>query len=337
MKVLYVTDIHDDVRSLRSIVSRRQADLLLLSGDLIYKAFFTEDKLYSFLEVQETLYSYLRQVSRTDTPYELTLEILRCPGDYSEDLVEIAKDYRILFQKAALNMKAKYFTMRSVLEKYAEAPFLLIPGNYDMDLQYTPLYEYDMHKKNYYMDDIHIGGYGGAPIITPGIPEMLSVAFNEHQDEGKLFSEPKSFFEQEQPDILMIHNPAYGTLDKIPQYGRCGSMGIREYIDDYSPAIVLSGHVHEDYGLVRIGESFCLNPSNFGGVDSMSGYEAGGFFAECEIEKIKDKVFLKQVDLLRIMNNEFHHIATVKIDRNFRASEEIYDEVEFSKLGYFLK
>ena len=28
-----------------------------------------------------------------------------------------------------------------------------------------------------------------------------------------------------------------------------------EYIDDYSPAIVLSGHVHEDYGLVRIGES----------------------------------------------------------------------------------
>ena len=108
----------------------------------------------------------MRQVSRTDTPYELTLEILRCPGDYSEDLVEIAKDYRILFQKAALNMKAKYFTMRSVLQKYAEAPFLLIPGNYDMDLQYTPLYEYDMHKKNYYMDDIHIGGYGGAPIST---------------------------------------------------------------------------------------------------------------------------------------------------------------------------
>jgi uncharacterized protein len=337
MKVLYVTDIHDDVRNLRSIVSNRQADLLLLSGDLIYKAFFTEAKLYSFLEVQETLYSHLRKEKRTETPYELTLEILRNPDEYSEELLEVAKDYRILFQKAALNMKAKYFNMRSVLHKYAAAPFLLIPGNYDMDLQYTPLYEYDMHKKSYFIDDIHIGGYGGAPIITPGIPEMLSVAFNEYQEEGKLFSEPKIFFEKERPDILMIHNPAYGTLDKIPQYGRCGSFGIREFIDDYSPAIVLSGHVHEDYGLVRIGESFCLNPSNFGGVDTMSGYEAGGFFAECEIEKTKDKVFLKKVDLMRIINDDVHHIATVAIDRNFRASEEVYDEVQFSKLGYFLK
>ena len=44
MKIIYLTDIHDGLSGLKSVFQNTEADLYLLSGDIIYKAF------YSFLQ-----------------------------------------------------------------------------------------------------------------------------------------------------------------------------------------------------------------------------------------------------------------------------------------------
>lgn len=48
--------------------------------------------------------------------------------------------------------------------------------------------------------------------------------------------------------------------------------------------LVVSGHVHEDQGIVKKSKTVFLNPSNFGAVDSVFGFQPGGFFSEIFLE-----------------------------------------------------
>ena len=336
LEILYFTDIHDDLKQLRYIVQNSKADLYIFSGDLIYKAFYTEEKLYNFVELQDRLYSYISKNNLPSTPRETALDILKSSNDYDKDILIDAVEYNILYKIASSNMKEKYHTIYDLIKKYAKAPVICLPGNYDMNLKYTSLIHHDMHKKSKIFNNIKFSGYGGAPIVTPGIPENLSVEFLESHNKGKLKSDPLDFFKSQLPEIILTHNPAYGTLDKISSYGNTGSFGIREYIDDYRPALVLSGHVHEDSGLLKTGHTLCLNPSNFGGVDSLHGYTEGGYFCRIYLEK-DSSVSVKKIEYLRLKKNQIRPIAMVESGENFTFSEKILNQKEFDIAGGFLR
>ncbi|NBU98435.1 MAG: phosphoesterase, partial [Spirochaetia bacterium] len=187
----------------------------------------------------------------------------------------------------------------------------------------TELYENDIHRKSFFYNNIKFSGYGGAPIVTSGIPEKLSVKFHEYTKNGFTFSEPEEFFREELPDIAVIHNPAYGFLDKIPGHGNVGSQGIRRYLDDYSPLLVVSGHVHEDQGIIKNKGTVYLNPSNFGSVDSVYGFQEGGFYAEIEIEEKK----VKKVNLMRLKGNEIACLLSIDTENELKCIYENPDSI----------
>jgi len=336
MELIYLTDIHDDLKRLRQVLLNTSADLYVISGDLIYKAFFTDKLLYEFVYIQEEFLAYLVQNDIRGTPSELAVSINRMPYNYPPNFKKKADDYLNLFQKASENMKAKYQLLKALIDKYTRAELIVLPGNYDLDLQFTALYLLDLHKKCKTINGIKFCGYGGAPIATSGIPEMLSVVFYEYIVDGKIHSEPQNFFESTNPDVVLLHNPAYGTLDKLSSYGRVGSHGIRKYIDDFQPALVLSGHVHSDYGLLKIDETICINPSNFGKVDSMSGYETGGYFCRITLSN-EDKVRVTSVRLQRIVEKNIYDLAEFLIDNNLSIKTHITHKDEYDKMGGFLK
>ncbi|MDH5716826.1 MAG: metallophosphoesterase [Spirochaetia bacterium] len=336
LEILYFTDIHDNLKKLRFAIQNTSADLYIISGDLIYKAFYNEEKLYNFVALQDFFYNYIKKNELNMNPQEAAVFILKNSEKYSEDLLLDAAEYNILFKKATANMKEKYHTIFDLMNKYANAPSYFLPGNYDMNLQHTSLYEYDLHKNKFICNKISFGGYGGAPIITPGIPEKLSVVFDEYFNNKKLYSEPLNFFKETAPDILTIHNPAYGTLDTLSGYGHCGSYGIREYIDDFNPSLVLSGHVHEDYGFLKVGNTFCINPSNFGGVDSKYGYSAGGYFCRLLIEKTS-QVHLNKLILYRLIEEQINPVLEIVIENKEKPVENILNKKEFDILGRFLR
>lgn len=289
MKIIYVTDIHDALKELRELLSSTEADLYLLSGDILYKAFYDEAHLYEFVCLQEEFYTFLKEQPEKMYPYDFATEILRFPENYRQtkggpDWIAKAAEYRRLFQIAAKTMKEKYELIEGLIQKYGDAECLLLPGNYDIDLRYTALSGRSIHHARRNFMGYRIAGYGGAPVATSGIPEKLAVVFHERIEDGVLYSDPELYFDEVLPEICVIHNPAYGYFDRIPALGHMGSQGLRNYLDEFSPLLVVSGHVHEDYGIARKNGTILLNPSNFGGVDSLTGFQHGGTFAEIYME-----------------------------------------------------
>ncbi|MBX7086604.1 MAG: metallophosphoesterase [Leptospirales bacterium] len=316
MKIIYATDIHDALKELRILLSNTEADLYLLSGDILYKAFYDENNIYDFVCIQDEFYGILKEMPEKMYPYDLATEILRFPEKYSAnheaDLVRKAADYRRLFQIAAKTMKEKYELIEGLIEKYSNAETLVLPGNYDIDLRYTALSARSIHHATREFDRLTIAGYGGAPVATSGIPEKLSVVFHERIIDGVLYSEPENFFDDIVPDICVIHNPAYGFFDRIPSMGHVGSQGLRNYLDDHSPLLAVSGHVHEDYGIAKKNGTILLNPSNFGGVDSIEGYQPGGTYAEIYIENKN----VHRVRLMILKGEESIPLMDINVDEN---------------------
>ena len=301
MKILFVTDIHDALKELRVLLSSTEADLYLLCGDILYHAFYDEDKIYQFVCLQEEFYSEAKQLDRKIMPYDLATEMLRYPERFKNDTEEWnlkAAEYRMLFHKAGKTMKEKYELIEELIEKYSNASCFMLPGNYDIDLRYTRLVHRDLHHKEVDLNGLKFAGYGGAPIATSGIPEKLAITYHESRENGNLYSEPEEFFEHCHPDVMVLHNPAYGFFDRVPTIGHVGSPGIRNYLDRQSASLVASGHVHEDYGIARKKDgTILLNPSNFGGVDSPYGWQPGGIFAEITLNGRQfEKLVLRGLD-----------------------------------------
>lgn len=316
MKIIYLTDIHDALKELKILLSTTQADLYFLSGDILYKAFYDEEKIYQFVCIQEEFYTIANSIGKKIYPMDLATEIIRFPGNYKEydydgELSQKAQDYRRLFELATRTMKEKYDLIEEIIVKYSHAPTLLLPGNYDIDLRYTSLRERDMHRRVIEVMGVRIAGYGGAPIATSGIPEKLSVRYHEDKKSVPFYSEPESWFRESRPDILLLHNPAYGFFDKIPGLGHVGGLGVRNYLDDFSPSLVLSGHVHEDYGVAYRNKTIFVNPSNFGGVDSVVGWQAGGSYASIEMQ---DKL-VKNVIFNYMIDKTHHKLQTITLDK----------------------
>lgn len=61
--------------------------------------------------------------------------------------------------------------------------------------------------------------------------------------------------------ILVTHIPPFNTKDKVFIGMHGGSKELRALIDKYSPLLVISGHIHEDPGFIKIGKTIFINCS----------------------------------------------------------------------------
>ncbi|MCL4469119.1 MAG: metallophosphoesterase, partial [Deltaproteobacteria bacterium] len=214
-----------------------------------------------------------------------------------EELKSKAEEYLRLSDRALDVMKEKYKKMETMFSMVRKAPIIVLPGNYDMDLSLTSLSGREIHKKVIEIEGLKIGGYGGANMRTAGIPEQGMTKFIESQS----YSEPYDFFSQTKPDILVCHQPPYGHLDHVASFGSVGSIGIARVIEETHPLVVLSGHIHENFGCQYDNKTFYINPSNFGAVETIEGkFMDGGYYAKISIEaKVVQKVVLKRVEEYR--------------------------------------
>jgi len=62
-------------------------------------------------------------------------------------------------------------------------------------------------------------------------------------------------------DIVISHVPPYKTKDRAFLGIHIGSKKLRKIVEEKKPMFVLCGHVHEDYGYERLGDTIVVNCS----------------------------------------------------------------------------
>ncbi|GIU70683.1 MAG: metallophosphoesterase [Candidatus Nitrosocaldaceae archaeon] len=121
-----------------------------------------------------------------------------------------------------------------------DARLFIIPGNFELPTVLNTACKEngwtDLHGKQFRIDDITIGGCGGAPKGPFNTPYELE------EDEFRSILAKIDYV-----DILVTHAPPKGVTDYTNGL-HIGSEAIREFIEDKRPRLTLCGHVHENGG-----------------------------------------------------------------------------------------
>ena len=128
---------------------------------------------------------------------------------------------------------------------------LAIPGNCDppgIEDGVQLSHGVNLHGNTYTHGKITFAGFGGAKRLFGTVREY---------EEGFLGESVRRVLPG--ADVLVLHGPPYGINDLSPK-GNAGSREILTAIREYKPLLVLSGHIHECFGVVREGATTFINP-----------------------------------------------------------------------------
>jgi len=140
---------------------------------------------------------------------------------------------------------------------------MVIAGNHDFVFEQVDLRDELAAAGVTYLEDSSADFHGWKVWGSPWVPNLQSWAFYSSDDDlAKRYSEiPDSV------DILLSHGPPLNWLDSISQPGGAlkyvGAPGLEATIERISPALVVCGHIHENYGARRLNsrETLLLNAS----------------------------------------------------------------------------
>ncbi len=302
MELVYLSDVHDAFGRVKELLSRTSADVYVIAGDLIDRPFYTKEMSARYRKKQASFSGLRHQLGYGEIDVEDFINALLKRADVSEDVRRQAAEFREETIRGRRVMQQKYKILESILRLKSGARILCLPGNYDMDLQYTSLHERDLHRHWVQVGDLRIAGYGGADVFTPGIPQQYTVKY--HADRGA--SEMVRFFGEARPDIVATHKPAHGVLDHLPSQGESGSPDLRRYCEQNGALLCLTGHLHDQWGFEEIDGTVYLNPSNFGEVHAPGGgIDEGGFFYAIEVDHRR----IARVILRKLVRSDVHDVV----------------------------
>ncbi|USN44987.1 MAG: metallophosphoesterase [Candidatus Woesearchaeota archaeon] len=133
---------------------------------------------------------------------------------------------------------------------------LLVTGNHEEHTNVAPAVKANKNifylERNFYEYEGYLFiGYGGGGFAHEDRSFEIFMNDNKKKWQGKKI-------------ILVLHQPPYGTaLDDLGY--PVGNMTFRRWIEQHQPALVLAGHIHENFfEQDKIGESIIVNPGPTG-------------------------------------------------------------------------
>ncbi len=130
---------------------------------------------------------------------------------------------------------------------------LAVPGNidtFDVDQGINMSSAINLDRKHMVLQGIPFVGIGRE--IPTELPDLL-IDVEATQEPLKNILTPSC--------ILVTHYPPYKSQDRIFIGTHGGSKELRRIIDRYKPRLVLCGHIHEDPGMIMVGETTVVNCS----------------------------------------------------------------------------
>ena len=86
-------------------------------------------------------------------------------------------------------------------------------------------------------------------------------AFNAPKETSERFLAERYNLIPEDIDIIISHGPPYGIGDKASDGFICGSKSLLKRISEIKPKLVVTGHIHEGYGIYKLEDTTIINCS----------------------------------------------------------------------------
>ena len=203
----------------------------------------------------------------------------------SEDEYAELRDQRALerrFVDVIKQRTAAWMTLARERLSESGTPLYLIPGN-DDPFDIDPLLE----------ETPGVINADGRIVRLPDGRELIGFASSNRTpwltarelEEDDIEQQLRGLLERAQnPEaaVLMTHVPPHdSTIDTVPKLDEqmrpvmsggqvvqipCGSVGVRNVIEEFQPVLTVHGHVHESPGHVRLGRSLCVNAGSEAGI-----------------------------------------------------------------------
>ena len=160
-------------------------------------------------------------------------------------------DY-VLFLGDAVEMPCAAQDSADMISLIDSDKVLAIPGNIDSPdlVDLLDSVSENMHGKGKQIGDLYIAGLGGSN------PTIFDTPFELQEDD--IYNRLDAISKERM--VLMLHAPAYGFNDVIPSEISVGSKGILDIVKKYRPKLVLSGHIHESFGMKEDDGTVFINP-----------------------------------------------------------------------------
>lgn len=151
-----------------------------------------------------------------------------------------------------------YIGSARVLEKLWSKKVLAVQGNCDLPWD-KAFFDFskaiDLHASSLQINDFLFIGLGGSNITPYNTPyELTESEIHEilKQFEASVRNHPGR-------KILVSHVPPFEILDLTNDYINAGSYALREFIENNELDLVICGHIHEAYGIDRLGKTLIVN------------------------------------------------------------------------------
>ncbi|MCX7635060.1 MAG: metallophosphoesterase, partial [Syntrophales bacterium] len=168
MEIIYLSDVHDAFDRVKDLLSATDGDCYLIAGDLVDRPFFTATAAAAYRQRQGAFARLRRRLGLRDQTLDQAIAALAIRADIPDtERLQILAFHTETIRGRRV-MQQKYKILESILRRKDRATLLCLPGNYDMDLQYTSLHHRDLHRHWYQVGPFRIAGYGGADVFTPG-------------------------------------------------------------------------------------------------------------------------------------------------------------------------
>ena len=284
VRLFYAADIHGSDRCFRKFLNAASfygADALVMGGDLTGKAFvpIVEDG-----GVFTCTFLGRKDVATDEHGLEEMEKRIGFNGFYpvrcsAEELDELESDPELRGERLGALMRAAIEDwMRLADSRLAETDTVcvLIPGNDDPDwirqLFRTSSRVVDADEQVIEVGDFQLLSLG----FSNPTPWHTQRELSEEELEARLRPLIEEVGDPGQV-VLNVHVPPFGSgLDAAPEIRDdltlvggararsvpVGSTAVLSAIENLQPMLGLHGHIHESRGVVRIGETVCVNPGS---------------------------------------------------------------------------
>ncbi|HOO54059.1 MAG TPA: metallophosphoesterase family protein [Methanothrix sp.] len=140
---------------------------------------------------------------------------------------------------------------------------LIVPGNMDPKEIVPDIWRRAglkmVHRHSCQHGDCGFVGFGGMVVRDKRRLEDPNRYYYTDEDVYESLTQLYGDISDSSTRIVLAHQPPRNSKDLIYSGERTGSVGLRHFVEDFQPDLLICGHIHEDRGEAEIGSTKVVN------------------------------------------------------------------------------